>query len=116
MSRKVFIILLLIIGITGCYNDKGELLYPRANDCSSHSASFGAEVQPIIQSNCATSGCHDAASVNKGGPLTNYTLIKNKASVIRSQVTRKVMPQGSSLSASQIQLINCWVSNGALNN
>lgn len=117
MARNSIIsILVLSVLLAGCYNDKEELLYPTASDCSSGNVSFSAEVLPIIQTRCAVSGCHDASSGNKGGPFTNYTQIKNKASNIKFQVENRTMPQGSSLPASQIRLIRCWVENGALNN
>ena len=116
MSRKFFFGIFIATAFTGCYNDSEELLYPGTNNCSSLNVSFIAEVNPIIQTKCATVGCHDATSANKGGPFTNYNLIKDKAFNIKAQVASRSMPQGSSLSASQIQLISCWVNNGALNN
>ncbi len=116
MKWKTISLLVLLAGLSGCFYDKEELLYPGTVDCSSVNESFNINVQPIIQNSCAIAGCHDAASTNKGGPFTNYNLIKNKASIIKSQVTSGAMPQGSSLSANQIQLISCWVNSGALNN
>lgn len=116
MKSKMIVAIVIVVGLTGCYNDKEELLYPSAFDCASQTISFAATIQPIIQTRCAIAGCHDAPSGNKGGPFTNYSLIKNKALIIRAQVSSGVMPQGSSLSANQIALINCWVTQGALNN
>lgn len=116
MNWRLIGLLAIITGLTGCSYDKEELLYPGTVDCSSLNVSFTINVQPIIQTSCAIAGCHDAASTNKGGPFTNYNLVKNKASIIKSQVTSGAMPQGSSLSANQIQLISCWVNSGALNN
>lgn len=116
MIRKIISVLVLSAGLTSCFYDKEELLYPGANDCSTGNISFAADVQPLIQTSCAIAGCHDAGSGNKGGPFTNYTQIKNKAATIKGQVTSGAMPQGSSLTAAQIQLISCWVDSGALNN
>ncbi len=116
MIRKITSALCLAAFLTGCYYDKEELLYPGTNDCSTTSASFSAHVMPIIQTTCAMAGCHDATSGNKGGPFINYTQVKDKASTIKSQVLSGAMPQGSSLTAAQIQVISCWVSSGALNN
>ena len=39
--------------------------------------SFQYEILPLIVSNCATTGCHDALSRKKGLNLTNYSNIKN---------------------------------------
>lgn len=116
MNWRTIGLLALITFFTGCSYDKEELLYPGTVDCSSVNASFTINVQPIIQASCAIAGCHDAASTNKGGPFTSYNLVKNKASIIKSQVTSGAMPQGATLSANQIKLISCWVNSGALNN
>ncbi len=101
---------------SACYYHKEELLYPASVDCTSTNSKYGTDVLPIIQSTCATAGCHDAASVNAGGPLTNYEQIKAKASQIKVQVLSGAMPQNSSLSALQLRLISCWIDSGSPNN
>lgn len=86
-------------------------------DCTDvTSKSFVADVNPVIQSSCNKSGCHDVASVNGPGPLTNYTQISNAKLAIREAVRTGSMPQGSSLSTSQKNSIICWVDAGAQNN
>ncbi len=86
-------------------------------DCSTTPQKFSANVNPIIQSSCATdSDCHGRGS-NKGpGPLLTYDQIKSAASDIRMAVGKRTMPTGSTLSTEQINSIVCWVNNGALNN
>jgi hypothetical protein len=106
----------LVVLLAGCYYDKEAVLYPTATDCSSLNVSFSRDIQPIIQSRCAVSGCHDASSGNKGGPFTTYTQIQFKASNIKVQVVSGNMPQGGTLTAAQIKLISCWVDGGAANN
>lgn len=78
--------------------------------------SFASDVSPIIQSVCATSGCHDAGSTNGVGPLTNYQQVFNARANIRSAVSNGTMPKNSSLSANQKNAILCWIDNGATNN
>ena len=116
MIRKITSALMLATVLTGCYYDKEEVLYPTAVDCSTLNPSFSAQVMPLIIESCGVVGCHDASSGNKGGPFTNYTQISNKATTIKTQVLSGAMPQGSSLTAAQLQIISCWVSNGAVNN
>ncbi len=116
MTRRIITAIGLLLFLSGCYYDKEAILYPTATDCSSLNVSFSRDIQPIIQSRCAVSGCHDASSGNKGGPFTNYTQIQFKASNIKAQVTSGAMPQGGSLTAAQIKLISCWVDAGAVNN
>lgn len=116
MIRKTSFALALVFLLAGCYYDKEELLYPEPSDCSTINAKFSTQVAPLIQTRCAISGCHDASSGNAGGPFTNYTLISAKAANIKGQVRSGAMPQGSSLTAAEIQLISCWVDSGAPNN
>lgn len=116
MNRKIILVLGIACAFSSCYYDKEEILYPGAVNCSTVNAKFAADIMPLIQANCGISGCHDASSGNKGGPFTNYTQIKFKANIIKSQVLSGAMPQGSSLTPEQIRLISCWVDAGALNN
>jgi len=103
-----------ILLIYGCYNDKEELLY--GNTTCDENTSFAVNVNPIIQTNCAISGCHAAGSTNGPGALTTYSQIKNVAVQIKSAVVSRFMPMNGSLTASQIQTISCWVDAGAPNN
>lgn len=86
-------------------------------DCNTVSnKAFGVDVNPIIQSRCAITGCHAAGSTNSGGPFTNHGEIFNKRSNIRSEVSSGRMPQGSSLTDVQKNSIICWIDSGAPNN
>jgi hypothetical protein len=88
-----------------------------SSSCASTPAKFSSDINPIIQSNCASSsGCHGIGSFNGPGALTTFNQIKNAASAIRSAVVSKRMPLGGSLTDAQIQSIACWADNGALNN
>jgi len=86
-------------------------------DCSGATKSFATDVNPIIQSTCATNtGCHASGSVNGPGPLTTYLQILNARVEIRSAVSTGRMPQTGSLTTAQKNSIICWIDNGALNN
>jgi hypothetical protein len=78
--------------------------------------SLASDIKPIIETNCAISGCH------VGGGLPDFrnsaTIIAN-ATNIRTNTQNKTMPpagSGVSLTDEQIQRIACWVNDGALNN
>ena len=88
---------------------------PPPSSCNSVSAKFAADVNPIIQNNCAIGGCHGNGNNNGPGPLVTFDQIKNAASQIKTSVVNKTMPRGSTLSNAQIQAISCWIDNGALN-
>jgi hypothetical protein len=115
---KKMAVALLGVGLlfNSCYNDKEELLYPDGVNCSTIGAQYTANVSPIIQTRCAIGGCHDAGSINGPGELTSYDKIKNAAVKIRSAVVSRLMPQGSSLTTTEIKIISCWVDSGAPNN
>jgi len=106
--------------MNACYYDKEELLTPpktggTGTGCLNYS--FTTDINPVIQSSCGNgSGCHGSGSTSGPGALVTYTEIKNAAVQIQSSIQAGRMPLGSSLSGSQIQIISCWVNNGALNN
>lgn len=77
---------------------------------------FAADVNPIIQSSCATAGCHAAGSTNGPGALVTYLQISAAANSIKTAVSSGRMPQGGSLTTAQKNSIICWVDGGALNN
>jgi hypothetical protein len=89
----------------------------RTFSCTGITPKFAADVQPIIQSLCATnSSCHAAGSANSGGAFTSYTEINNKKSNIRAQILSGAMPQTGTISQAQINALICWIDNGAPNN
>lgn len=100
-----------------------------SSPCSPDSVYFVNEVMPIIASNCAMSGCHDAATHAEGVNLTTYAKIMNYVragspsnselyQVIVTTNTGKRMPPPprSALTATQIAKIQKWILQGARNN
>lgn len=86
-------------------------------DCSGPAKSFVTDVNPVIQSSCATnSGCHATGSNNGPGPLLNYSQVFNARSDIRSSVASGHMPLNGTLTPTEKNDIICWVDNGGLNN
>ncbi|HEY8935367.1 MAG TPA: SprB repeat-containing protein [Cyclobacteriaceae bacterium] len=79
--------------------------------------SFASDINSIITTKCAISGCHNGS---KSPNLTTYARVNSNASKIKSEVTNKTMPPSNSsagsLTQTQINLITCWVNDGALNN
>ncbi len=122
---KRFFMIIAIIGIfTGCYNDKADKLYvtPATPDsCNVTTVTFAAVIQPIIQKNCAISGCHDASSIN-GYLLDNYAHIAlqarngNLVGTVTHASGFDPMPQTGSITACQVKQIQAWVAAGYQNN
>lgn len=99
--------------------------------CDPDSVYFVNQIQPILNSNCAFSGCHGGGSAQDGVDLTTYSKIINTGDIrpfnpggsdlydaITETDTRKIMPPlpRSPLTAQQITLIRKWINQGALNN
>ena len=109
-TLSLFAICVMILLLSCQYNKSDQL-----PDCATVPSSFNTNVLPLIHQKCATQ-CHNAFTTNKGGPLTNYSEIKNKAALVRHMVVTKQMPQIGFLTDAEIKMITCWVDGGALNN
>jgi len=73
-----------------------------------------ATIKSIIDLNCAISGCHNGDN----GANRNWTVfdnVKENATNIRARTTARTMPPSGNLSQDQIDLIACWVNEGANN-
>src|SRR6188768_4390093 len=86
-------------------------------NCTGVASAFAANVNPIIQSTCATDAtCHGAGSANGPGPLQTYTQISGASVNIKTAVASGTMPKVGTLTTAQKNSIICWVNGGALNN
>jgi len=96
--------------------------------CDSNLVYFQQEVLPIIVSNCAKSGCHDAITHEEGLNLTSYTRILSSGIVKANNVNgsklikviklnggEEAMPPSPNqkLTAAQIELLSKWITQGA---
>lgn len=75
--------------------------------------SWQHDILPIVKTKCADSGCHNGIS---RPDLRIYDKAKFYASSIKRFTQDKSMPFDGSLTAEQIQLIACWVDDGAPDN
>ena len=146
-SVVAFIVLLIMMLLFwGCKHDPFILPAPasetngngnpdttgyNASPCDPDSAYFSNEVLPLFVSNCAKSGCHDAATHAEGIILDNYNNIMSTGDIqpgnashgkILDAVTANdpddIMPPppNTPLTTSQINMITTWINQGALNN
>lgn len=75
--------------------------------------SWENEILPIIETSCALARCHNGTD---RPDLTKYENALFYAKSMKSKTQDKSMPREGTLSASQINLIACWVDDGALEN
>jgi len=86
-------------------------------NCTGVASAFAANVNPIIQSSCATDAtCHGNGSVNGPGPLLTYNQIFNARVTIKTAVGNGTMPKTGSITTAQKNSIICWVDAGGPNN
>jgi hypothetical protein len=82
-------------------------------DRVSSGVSFEASISDIISQNCAVSGCHAGS---QSPDFRQFGNIQSNASRIKVRTQNKTMPRNGSLTQTEIDLIACWVDDGALNN
>lgn len=108
---------------TGLAGGDYTIVVKDASDCTNTvnlsigtdaNVSLSSDIEPIVQSNCAIPNCH--VSGGRSPNLSSKTSILSNANSIRSEVVSGSMPRGRTLSQSQIDLIRCWVDNGAQDN
>ena len=76
--------------------------------------SYVNNVKPILDTNCNYSpGCHGA-----GNPRdwTIYDNVRHRAELIKLYTARRIMPLNGELTQEEIDIIGCWVDDGALEN
>ncbi len=111
--KKNLALVLLSITFFSCENNVEEepIVGGGGNEPCDSNISFADNVKPIIDSRCVS--CHNG---NQSPDLRTYEGVSNNAQRVRSQVVSRRMPLNGSLSDDQIELIRCWIENGALNN
>lgn len=110
-------VMLLIFGLSACYYDSEEELYGGL-PCDPVNVSFSKDIMPLIQTECALSGCHIQGGLGTG-IFSNYQNVKAKVdngSLKNRVIVQRDMPPSSPLSDCQIAHIEAWINEGALNN
>jgi len=99
-----------------CAYDNIEDLYGE-NICPPNGTSFSQTIAPIIDSNCAISGCH--VNGQQLPTLESYEQISANSGKIKTRTSNGTMPppnSGLSLTIDEIAAIACWVDSGAPEN
>lgn len=129
--NRIFISMLLalplmILGISGCYYDNEEELYPASAECVTENMSYASDIWPVIDSRCV--GCHGGASPAGDIPLENYDDVAASAAIgegnygslygaISYASGNSPMPKGSDkLSDCTISKFKAWIDQGSQNN
>jgi mono/diheme cytochrome c family protein len=122
MIKKIGLVLFTAVAFASCYYDNEEDLYPAASTCTvGTNISYKNVILPILNNNCQS--CHSAASKQGGIDLEGYTQVKKYVAngglvgSIRHLSGYSKMPQNAAkLSTCNLDKIDKWISEGALNN
>lgn len=118
---SALVLVVMTLGISSsCNKDKTPVLVPIPTDCPD-TISFSGIIEPMIQLNCSTSGCHSAASAAAGYDLEGHANISANAAIILNVIRHDVgftqMPYFQpKLNDTIIQQYTCWMDQGKLNN
>ncbi len=134
MKKYLLLVMILIIAWS-CKHDAiipDSSLNPTISEfCDADTVYFVNDIQPLINSTCATSGCHDDQTAEHGVQLTSYSNIIQTGKVrpyrpedselyevLFGKKDNKIMPPPpqSPLTEEQKKLIYDWISQGAKNN
>jgi len=122
--KKLLPFVLMAPVLSFCTNDNEEDLYSNTPvvECKSTNISYNTDVKPILDLNCAFSGCHGAQSASGGINLSSPESIQQiSAELIINSINHApnayaMPPTGQKLSNCNIQLITNWLNEGAQNN
>ncbi len=120
MKKAIFFLFAFTVFLTSCLFDNREEFYPEEEEPIVTTVSFATDVFPIVQAECIS--CHGATSPSGGVSLHTYAKIKTSVddgsfydSLIAANGYR-IMPTSGPLPDTQIQTINTWIQEGALDN
>ncbi len=112
----VLLIAGIVSGLSGCYYDNEEELYPMPEEACGQEVSYAADVENIIQTNCATPGCH-VPGTGRAPLVTAQDVIQAvNDRELDDRVESGSMPPSGALPREQINTISCWIEQGAINN
>ncbi len=128
-TLKAFLFLVFALGILGlssCYVDKEETLYPKTkSNCDTANVTYNGSVKPLISQYCLA--CHNTSNnaslggnLNLDGYINLSNAIKNERPILKSiqhAADVSAMPKNSpKLSDCNIAIIQKWINAGMLNN
>ena len=119
-SISIIAMLLTIVYATSCKKESENTDFANSANCTGVTPVYTGEIASIINSNCATSGCHGGGSSAAGINLSNYANASNQfknnsdnLASIHHAGDVDAMPRGASkLSDAVINKLDCWVKNG----
>ncbi|WP_257670403.1 hypothetical protein [Parapedobacter tibetensis] len=119
-SQKVVFPALLcaiLLVVSGCGKDSDSPTPdPGNDDVTVDNVTYANFAGGLFQSSC--SGCHTGTGQGTGKwVFSGYSSVTSNLALINDAViVRRIMPQGSSLSSRQLELLKAWIDKGAPQN
>lgn len=111
----------MISGMTGCYYDNEEELYPQPIECDTSNITYSATIDPIMINSC--NDCHGSSSPSGNVITDTYEGVKEIADdgrlwgTVNHEQGYSPMPKGlPKLNDCDLTKISIWLNEGALNN
>jgi hypothetical protein len=102
---------IILLALTACVNDH-IVVADAPFECDSASPPEFNDILPIMESKCATAGCHNADN-NYIPHLTTKEQVTANRGDCKSQIENAVMPPpGYTLTESEKEKILCWLNYG----
>ncbi|MEZ4985721.1 MAG: hypothetical protein R2795_11915 [Saprospiraceae bacterium] len=117
-----FFAALCMLSLASCVAD--QLPQPIAADCSQTNPSYSQDIQPIIETSCAYSGCHLDSSPGRFDtyqgllPYLQSNVFRQRVITERANASTGMPPdyapagRPTDLTTSDLQLIECWLNAG----
>lgn len=102
----------------GCYKDNKESMFPSTGVCDTANVTWAKDIQGIVTTSCAISGCHNATA-SGGYNLSNFAGVKMMVDNNRflAVIESGSMPKNASkLDNCAIDKVRSWIAKGALQN
>lgn len=129
---KLNIIFICLVGLLGtgmfhsCYYDNKDDLYdviviPGSGDCNFTDISYDTDLKPILDLYC-NGACHNATDRQGNVILETYNQVKQYVDdgsllgSVKYESGYAAMPPGAKLNSCDIEKLQFWVDQGALNN
>lgn len=115
MKRILSITLVVAVTcLSACYYDNEEELYPNSSgsaNCDTTNQTYTKNIKSIIDSRCATPGCHNVGAPNPD--LTTYqNVVALKTRIKVRAIDEKTMPAAAPLPDCEIKKLTAWINAG----
>jgi cytochrome c5 len=117
----IMALLAFIMGLSACYYDKEEELYPPITQCDTSNVGYQATIVPLMKANC--NACHNSSAPSAGIATDNYQGVKTIAlngklygSIAHLSGYSPMPKGGNKLSECDIKRVKIWIDMGAPEN